>query len=111
MRIIPNPPIYVIVNSFSDRKERLPKHMTIAQTIEPPSVIHTINTDDREASPIETAEANINLKFNALHGHADVLASQQTDVSAVYRKAAKSWDSQISWHTDLDEAPSQNVQD
>lgn len=59
---------YVLVSNFFDRKVRLPKHMRIAQTVKPSSVIYAADTDDQKAFPIETPLASTNSKVNATDG-------------------------------------------
>lgn len=44
------------------------KHMKIAQTAEPPSIIHAVDTDGLEAFSIRTPKATTNCKFNAFDG-------------------------------------------
>lgn len=68
--------------------------MKIIQTAEPPSIIHAIDMDDREASSLGTRQARSNFKLNVLSGTVIPHASQQTEVSAVHYKAAESRDSQ-----------------
>lgn len=80
MKISPNKPFDILDSNFFDCEVRLPKHTNIAQTAEPPSIINAINMDDQKASPIGTADASTNLKFNSPADRANTQASQQTDV-------------------------------
>lgn len=57
-------PFYILVSNVSDREVRRLKTMKIAQTMNALSIIHTIDTKNRELLPIETLEASNISKFN-----------------------------------------------
>lgn len=103
MGISPNGPFYILISNFSDREVRLQKKVNIARTAEHPNLMHAIDTDDIEASPMRTLEASINLKFEAPDGKVNSSFSKK-DGTAVHYKAADSRDSEISRHTALNKA-------
>lgn len=111
MNISPNRPFYIIVSNFFDREVRFPKHVKIAQTAEPPSIINAMYTEDREAFPIGTPETSTTSEFNSSDGTGNPQASLQENVLAVHYKVAESTDSQVPRHTALIEFCSQNVRD
>lgn len=79
-KISPNQSFYILFSTFSGRKIRLPTDVKITQTKGPPSIIHDIYTDDREASPIGTPKASTNLTLNVPDRNVNMQNSQQTDV-------------------------------
>lgn len=107
MDIIPNQPSYTLVGNFSDREVRFPKHTQIAQTAEPLSILHVIDTDGREASRLRTAKTSKNLERN---GRDCSIYMQETDVSAIHLMAVESRDFHISRHTALNKSYSRNME-
>lgn len=81
MEINRNRPFYILVSNFSDREIWFSNHTKIAHTAEPLSSIRGIDTDDREAFPIRSLEADTNSKCNAPD---DTIMSQHGDVSVVH---------------------------
>lgn len=111
VKILPIQPIHTFVNNFSDRV-LLPKQTKIAQSAKPPSIIHVIDTDNREASPIGTPVANTNLNFNAPDGSVNKQASRPSEMSAAQYIAAETQDFlKGSRRTAIIEASLQDVQD
>lgn len=64
--------------------------MKTTQTVEPPSILHAIDTDDREASLKKAPDASNNFKFNTSHSTVIQQAFQQADASVVNNEAAES---------------------
>lgn len=85
--------------------------MKIAQTADSPGIIRTIDTDNREGSPIGSRAKKSNFKSNAPECTIIQQAFQQTIVLAVHFETTESRDSQNLCHTDLNESFLQNVQD
>lgn len=96
MNISSDQPCYILVSNLLDCRIRLPKHMKIIETADPPSIIRAIDTDNREASLIGTLELSSNFQFNAPHSKINSQASQQIDMSAVHLQATESRDFEIS---------------
>lgn len=84
--------------------------MKLALTAKPPSIIHAINTDVREASRTETPEPNSNFNFSTSDGTVAQQTSQYAEVSTVHHEAVESRDYQISCHTALHESSLQGMQ-
>lgn len=84
MDISPNRPFHLRCTNFSNREEQLPIHMTIAQTAEPPGIIHAIEIDDWDSFPTQTVNGSTDSEFYAHDGTAIRQASHQADISAVH---------------------------
>lgn len=94
-------PIYILASSVSNREVYLPKNMKIANTANPPSIIHAVDTVDQSMAPVETPEADVSFiaskagnasKVTRNHPHRD-------DVSAAHYEPSEGRKTKISAHT------------
>lgn len=99
----PNPLIYVCVSNICLRKVVLSKHVKIAQTVEPTSVVHAIDIDDRKSFSTRTPVKGTYINFEAPDGTDFCQVILQEDRSARDYKAADSQKFQISSYNAINE--------
>lgn len=59
MDVLLGQPFYIPFHNYSKREVHIPINMKIAQTANPPNVIHIINAVDRHVAPSGTNETEI----------------------------------------------------
>lgn len=99
--ISPNQSFHILVSNFFDQQIRLPKCIIIAQSGTPPDAIQAVDFFTQNVFSIETSEVDSN-PFNPsanLHSH----------VSAVHYKSAGEKQSQMSRHTEIQNAYSSRL--